>query len=351
MSVIHGSVGDEFTRIMREREDAFLSPHAVRSYCTAGRLDSENPEQCNVRSPFQVDRDRILHTKSFRRLMSKTQVFIAPAGDHYRTRLTHTLEVTAISRTVARALALNEDLTEAIGLGHDLGHPPFGHTGEHALDEILTERFGRRYLHNQQSLRVVDVLEKDGQGLNLTAETRDGILNHTGEHLPSTLEGCIVRIVDRVAYINHDIDDALRAGLLEWGDLPRGPIRLLGATGSERIDRLVHDLVESSHAHGSAIVQSEEIGAAMHELRTFMFDRVYLSAENNADKQRVSELMPRLVEHYICNPDDLPLLPGALERGDDLPQRVTDYIAGMTDRYCLRKFRELFLPSEFSFHR
>jgi dGTPase len=198
---------------------------------------------------------------------------------------------------------------------------------------------------------VVDVLEKDGRGLNLSAETRDGILNHTGEDLPSTLEGCIVRLVDRVAYINHDIDDAVRAGLLEWRDLPSGPIELLGETGSERIDRLVHDLVETSARAEDRIVQSDQIGAAMHELRTFMFDNVYLSAENNQDKQRVSELMPRLVDHYINNPDDLPMLPGALERGDDLPQRVTDYIAGMTDRYCLRKFRELFLPSEFSFHR
>jgi dGTPase len=350
VSVLSGEVADRFTRTLREREDQFLHPRAVKSYCTAGRLDPEQPEQCSVRSPFQVDRDRILHTKSFRRLMSKTQVFIAPEGDHYRTRLTHTLEVTAIARTVARALGLNEDLTEAIGLGHDLGHPPFGHTGEHALDAALQERFGRRFLHNEQSLRVVDVLEKDGRGLNLTAEVRNGILNHTGQRDPDTLEGRIVKIVDRVAYINHDIDDALRAGLLRWEQLPADEIALLGDTGSRRIDRLVHDLIETSAREGD-IAQSPEVGTAMLSLRTFMFDTVYLSDSNNEDKRRVGELIPRLFDWYCQHPDLVPRLPGAEERGDDLAQRVTDWIAGMTDRYCLRVLRESFMPGEWKFQR
>jgi dGTPase len=335
---------------MREKEDAFLSHLATKSYCTAGRLDPEEPEQCSVRCAFQVDRDRILHTRSFRRLMSKTQVFIAPEGDHYRTRLTHTLEVTAIARTVARALGLNEDLTEAIGLGHDLGHPPFGHTGEEVLDAALNERFGLRFKHNEQSLRAVDILEKDGKGLNLTAEVRDGILNHTGQTAPVTLEGKIVKIVDRVAYINHDIDDAIRAGMLEFGQLPRGPIELLGLTASERIDCLVHDLVETSAAKGD-IAQGDDIGPAMLELRSFMFENVYLSKVNDNDRARVEELLPRLVDWYAEHPDKLPVLPGALERGDELPRRIADWIAGMTDRYCLRVLRETFMPREYPFQR
>ena len=350
MSVLSGKVADRFHAEMRERENETLSAFAAKSYCTAGRLDPEEPEQCSVRSAFQIDRDRILHTKSFRRLMSKTQVYIAPEGDHYRTRLTHTLEVTAIARTVARALALNEDLVEAIGLGHDLGHPAFGHTGEHALDEALRERFGLRFRHNEQSLRVVDHLERDGRGLNLTAEVRDGILNHTGTTDPQSLEGKIVKIVDRVAYINHDIDDAIRAGILRREELPADAIALLGDSGSERIDRLVHDLIETS-ADAGDIVQGAEVGPAMLDLRSFMFERVYLNDDNNADKQRVSELLPRLVDWYLEHPDEVPTLPGAIERGDDLPRRITDWIAGMTDRYCLRVLEETFLPKRFRFAR
>ncbi|MCW2972281.1 MAG: deoxyguanosinetriphosphate triphosphohydrolase [Thermoleophilia bacterium] len=348
MSVTSGTVADQFHAAMRTRESENLSPLAAQSYCTAGRLDPSEPEQCSVRSAFQVDRDRILHTKSFRRLMSKTQVFLAPEGDHYRTRLTHTLEVTAIARTVARALGLNEDLVEAIGLGHDLGHPPFGHTGEHCLDDVLQERYGIRFHHNEQSLRVVDLLERDGRGLNLTAEVRNGILNHTGPVAPETLEGRIVKIVDRVAYINHDIDDAIRAGILSRDALPSGPIELLGATGSTRIDRLVHDMIEASAAAGD-IVQGVEVGPAMLELRAFMFDHVYLDADNNADKRRVTELLPKLFDWYLEHPDQVPALPGAVERGDDLPRRVTDWIAGMTDRYCLRVLEETFLPKRHRF--
>jgi dGTPase len=350
MSVAAGKVADRFHDAMRERERANLSDRAALSYCTAGRLDPTEPEQCSVRSAFQVDRDRILHTKSFRRLMSKTQVYIAPEGDHYRTRLTHTLEVTAIARTVARALGLNEDLVEAIGTGHDLGHPAFGHTGEHALDEALRERFGRRFLHNEQSLRVVDHLERDGRGLNLTAEVRDGILNHTGPDDPATLEGRIVKIVDRVAYINHDIDDAIRAGILDRDELPADAIALLGDRGSVRIDRLVHDLIETS-AEAGTIAQGDEVGPAMLELRSFMFERVYLNGDNNEDKHRVGELLPRLFDWYLEHPDEVPVLPGALERGDDLPRRITDWIAGMTDRYCLRVLEDTFLPKRFRFAR
>src|SRR3954453_10291694 len=242
-ALAEGSVASSFEGRVRALEAEQLSSLATQSY-PARR---ENPDEpCRLRTPFQRDRDRIVHSKSFRRLKHKTQVFIAPEGDHYRTRLTHTLEACGISRTVARALRLNEDLTEAIGLGHDLGHPAFGHAGEEALDRALHERFGRRFRHNEQSLRVVDVLERDGAGLNLSEAVRDGILHHTGSDLPTTLEGRIVRLVDRVAYINHDIDDALRAGVLREEDLPSAEISILGDTGSERIDLLVHDLVEAT---------------------------------------------------------------------------------------------------------
>src|SRR5919198_3433145 len=244
MPEVAGRTAEAFEAGVREQERS-LSPLAVRSYETRGRAQPEEYD-CLLRTPFQRDRDRIVHAKAFRRLMHKTQVFVDPAGDHYRTRLTHTLETTGISRGVARALQLNEDLTEAIGLGHDLGHPPFGHAGEEALDEVVRERYGRAFRHNEHSLRVVDVLERDGRGLNLTAEVRDGIRNHTGPTEPETLEGKIVRLVDRVAYINHDIDDAVRAGLLGPEELPREEIELLGPPGSRRIDALVHDLVETS---------------------------------------------------------------------------------------------------------
>ena len=246
-ALAEGDVASSFEARIRALEMERLSPLATQSY--PARREREE-EACRLRTPFQRDRDRIVHSKSFRRLTHKTQVFIAPEGDHYRTRLTHTLEACGISRTVARALRLNEDLTEAIGLGHDLGHPPFGHTGEQALDQVLHARFGRRFRHNEQSLRVVEQLERDGRGLNLTEQVRDGILHHTGPGEPATLEGKIVRLVDRIAYINHDIDDALRAGVLAEADLPQDEIAVLGDTGSGRIDLLVHDLVEHSLAAG-----------------------------------------------------------------------------------------------------
>jgi dGTPase len=328
MPDVAGRVADEFEAAMRECEEAWLSPLAVRSYDTRGRAYDEE-EECRLRTPFQRDRDRIVHSKAFRRLKHKTQVFIDPKGDHYRTRLTHTLETAGISRTVARALRLNEDLTEAIALGHDLGHPPFGHTGEEVLDEILYERVGRRFRHNEQSLRVVELLERDGRGLNLTAETCDGILHHTGPSEPGTLEGKIVRLVDRVAYINHDIDDALRAGVLTAEELPQDEIALLGERGSRRIDTLVHDVVEASSQAGD-IVQSEEVGRAMLNLRAFMFERVYLGRAAEVQRSTAAETLRRIFDHLIAHPEELPEgTPG------EIHERVTDYISGMTDRFAL----------------
>ncbi|MSO41627.1 MAG: deoxyguanosinetriphosphate triphosphohydrolase [Solirubrobacterales bacterium] len=299
--------------------------------------EQEEPDS-PLRTPFQRDRDRIVHSKAFRRLKHKTQVFIAPEGDHYRTRLTHTLEACGISRTVARALGLNEDLTEAIGLGHDLGHPPFGHIGEEALDQALSEHEGH-FRHNEQSVRVVETLERDGRGLNLTEQVRDGILKHTGPDRPGTLEGMVVRIVDRVAYINHDIDDALRAGIITEADLPAREIDLLGSTGSKRIDTLVTDMVERS-ADAGEIVQSEPIGGAMLRLRKFMFDRVYLGDAARGEQERVRLALRALFDHHLANPDEVPVYdPDAEEL-----QRVIDYLAGMTDRFALARFEELSLP-------
>jgi len=326
---------------VRAWEDEFLSEHATRSY--PARRRKEEPDS-PLRTPFQRDRDRIVHSKSFRRLKHKTQVFVAPEGDHYRTRLTHTLEACGIARTVARALGLNEDLTEAIGLGHDLGHPPFGHAGEETLDRALRERFGSGFKHNEHSLRVVEVLERDGRGLNLTEQVRDGILNHTGPGKAATLEGRIVKLVDRVAYINHDIDDALRAGILGERDLPAREIALLGPTGSQRIDTLVRDIVENSRESGD-IVQSEEIGTAMLRLRKFMFERVYLGPAARREHDRVERAMRGLLDHYLENPDEVP----GRDPSANEAQRVTDYIAGMTDRFCIAKFTELTIPEESRF--
>jgi dGTPase len=323
-------------------EEEFLSERAIRSYPARRALpEPDSP----LRTPFQRDRDRIVHSKSFRRLKHKTQVFVAPEGDHYRTRLTHTLEACGIARTVARALGLNEDLTEAIGLGHDLGHPPFGHAGEEALDTALRATApGAGFRHNEHSLRVVEVLERDGRGLNLTEQVRDGILNHTGSGRPGTLEGQIVRLVDRVAYINHDIDDALRAGILRPDDLPSAELELLGPTGSARIDTLVRDIVETS-AGQAEIAQSREIGTAMLRLRKFMFDRVYLGPEARREHRRVERTMAGLFRHYLERPEEVP---SADPEASDA-QRVTDYIAGMTDRFCIAKFTELTIPEESRF--
>jgi dGTPase len=323
---------------VRAWEAEYLWELATPSYPASRR---EPEPDSPVRTPFQRDRDRIVHSKAFRRLKHKTQVFVAPEGDHYRTRLTHTLETCCIARTVARALGLNEDLTEAIGLGHDLGHPPFGHIGEEALDEALREHGGRGFKHNRQSLRLVDVIERDGRGLNLTDAVRDGILNHTGPERPSTLEGRIVRLVDRVAYINHDIDDAVRAGILAEDELPSAEIELLGPTGARRIDTMVRDIVATSPQLGD-VAQSDEIGHAMLRLRKFMFERVYLGPDARSEHERVRRTLRGLFEHYLQYPDQIP---DSVPAGDDL-QRVTDYIAGMTDRFAIASFRRLVLPEE-----
>jgi dGTPase len=337
----HDVVARAFADGWAEREERELSPLAARSY-PARRVHDE--PDCALRTPFQRDRDRIVHSKSFRRLTHKTQVFVAPRGDHYRTRLTHTLEVTTISRTVARALRLNEDLVEAIGVGHDLGHPPFGHIGEEVLDACVKQRFGRDFRHYEHSLRIVDQLERDGAGLNLTEQVRDGIAGHSSRTpLPATLEGRIVRIIDRVAYINHDIDDAVRAGLLQESELPRQPIAVLGTTGSARIDALVHDMVEQS-ARAEDIVQGPEAGPAMSELREFMFERIYFGPAVRAERERIAAVLERLFEHYAEHPELLP--PDTA--GAELAERVTDYIAGMTDRYCIRAYTELQVPQAFA---
>ena len=308
---VAGRVADAFEARIREQEEKTLSPLAVRSYETRGRLRAE--EESAVRTPFQRDRDRIVHSKPFRRLKGKTQVFIDPAGDHYRTRITHTLETTGIARVVARALRLNEDLTEAIGLGHDTGHPPFGHAGEEQLDRCLAERFGTGFRHNERSLQIA-------QELNLTAEVCDGILTHRGPQEPRTLEGKIVRLVDRVAYINHDIDDALRYGLLSPEELPRAELELLGETGSSRIDTLVHDLIESSERAGD-IVQSEDVGTAMLALRSFMFERVYLGEHARGEHDKAHATIRLIFDHLV-------------ERGDS-EEEIRAFVSGMTDRFAL----------------
>jgi dGTPase len=367
------TVAAGFAERVAEDEERLLSPLAARSYPA---LRAHPERDCGLRTPFQRDRDRIVHCKAFRRLTHKTQVFVAPRGDHYRTRLTHTLEVTSISRTVARALRLNEDLVEAIGLGHDLGHPPFGHIGEEVLDACVKERFGRDFRHYEHSLRIVEELERGGMGLNLTEQVRDGIARHSsGTREPSTLEGRIVRVMDRVAYINHDIDDAVRAGLLREQELPREPLAVLGASGSERIDTLVHDMVEHSQ-RAEGIVQGPVAGAAMEELRAFMFERVYLGPAVRAEHAKIAAVLRRLFEHYVEHPELLPRGEGPRGAGEgprgagegrrgagegprgagegrwdgeaELAERVTDYVAGMTDRYCIRRYTELQVPRAFA---
>ncbi|MHB8897093.1 MAG: deoxyguanosinetriphosphate triphosphohydrolase [Candidatus Geothermincolia bacterium] len=321
---------------IEETEDKVLSPRAAHVAASRGRERPEEP--CSIRTDYQRDRDRIVHCKSFRRLKHKTHVFLAPEGDHYRTRLTHTMEVAQVSRTISRALSLNEDLTEAVALGHDLGHTPFGHIGENALSEFMPGQFK----HNEQSLRVVEVLEYGGRGLNLTWEVRDGILNHTGERLPSTLEAQVVRMSDRIAYINSDIDDAVRAGLLRLSDLPEDPIRVLGSTSSQRIDALAHDAVENS-ADSDAIRMSAGTWKLMDELRDFLFERVYIGSIAKTEEDKASRVLQALAQHYLDNPDELPA-EYRPERDGDLGTCVCDYVAGMTDRYALAKYNQFFLP-------
>jgi dGTPase len=300
---------------------------------SVGRPVPEVPD--GVRNEFQRDRDRIIHAKAFRRLMHKTQVFISPDGDHFRTRLTHTLEMMQISRTIARSLGLNEDLTEAIALGHDLGHTPFGHTGEEALARVLVPH-GRTFRHYEHSLRVVDVLEKGGKGLNLTHEVRDGILNHTGKGYPSTREGEIVRIADRIAYVNHDVDDALRAGVISWSDLPKEPIAVLGDRMSLRIDTMVRDMILTS-SHRGEIALSGDVYAALMELRTWLFKNVYNNPRSR-ENYKAGNVVAALFDYYLEKPE---------ERAKSDPDPVTetvDFVAGMTDRYALATYNRLFLP-------
>ena len=314
-------------------EKRTLSEFATLSANSKGRNREE--EKCHIRTAFQRDKDRIIYSKAFRRLKHKTQVFISPEGDHYRTRLTHTLEVSQIARTVARALRLNEDLTEAIALGHDLGHTPFGHIGEKILNDVYSEGF----CHNEQSLRVADVLED----LNLTWETRDGIVNHSGVHMASTLEGQIVKFADRIAYVNHDIDDAQRAGLILESDLPESCVNILGTTSASRIDTMVTDIVTASTGR-NMISMSDDVYKAMWDLRQFMFDRVYLASRAKTEEIKAGSIIKWLYYYFMENTLELPeeFKKMLLRMGNE--RVICDYIAGMTDRYAINKFQELFIP-------
>ena len=325
---------------MDERETLLLSPVATRSSASRGR---EHPmEPCPLRSEFQRDRDRIIHCQSFRRLMYKTQVFLAPAGDHYRTRLTHTLEVTQIARTMARALRLNEDLTEAAALGHDLGHTPFGHAGEDAL----TRCYDPDFAHYRQSLRVVETLEKNGRGLNLTWEVRDAIVNHTGSSVASTPEGQLIKFADRIAYINHDIDDAIRAGILNREDIPTSLTSVLGETHGERINTMVTSVVAASR-DCATVTMTPDVQAATNDLRAFLFERVYLNPKAKAEETKAKEVVYALFTHYVTNPDKLPdrykKRIGTAE-GETVERSVADFISGMTDRYAIETYQERFVP-------
>lgn len=323
---------------IEQREKETLAPYAALAAESRGRGRPE-PER-EDRTCYQRDADRILHSRSFRRLMHKTQVFLQPEGDHYRTRMTHTLEVARIARTIARALRLNEDLTEAAAMGHDLGHTPFGHAGEKALSEVMEAPFR----HNEQSLRVVDRLEKNGQGLNLSYEVRRGILCHSGDELPETLEGRVVRISDRIAYINHDIDDAVRAGILKNEDIPRALAAVLGQTHSERINTLVSDVIHSSMGR-PVIAMTPAIENAMLELRSFMFERVYRNPVAKGEESKARRIIQELYHYYMDHPEKLPADFRPQLDLEGLPRVVCDYVAGMTDKYAVYKFEEIFVPS------
>lgn len=325
--------------MLEQREREYLSPFAVCSADTRGRAYPMLPD--DMRTEFQRDRDRILHCKSFRRLKFKTQVFISPEGDHFRTRLTHTLEVAQVARTLARSLNLNEDLTEAIALGHDLGHTPFGHCGERMLDKLSADGFR----HNEQSLRMVEVLE-GGEGLNLTWEVRDGIMHHSGKVQPTTLEGKCVARADRIAYINHDIDDALRAGVLKEFELPGEILRILGETHGQRIDTLIRDVVQES-AGKNDIIMSEKVQNAFDELRAFMFEKVYFDSWRTKEEKKCDYVISMLFQYYMENPGEMPLEYVQIAYRDGTERAVIDFLACMTDRYALRTFQHLFAPSAF----
>ncbi|MCQ2436113.1 MAG: deoxyguanosinetriphosphate triphosphohydrolase [Clostridia bacterium] len=319
-----------------EREEKFLSEFALKSKDTKGRQTYVEPD--GLRTEFQRDRDRITHCKSFRRLMHKTQVFLSPEDEHYRTRLTHTIEVTQIARTIARGLSLNEDLTEAAALGHDLGHTPFGHAGE----MVLQQCFSPDFTHYRQSLRVVDKLESGGRGLNLTYEVRDGILNHTGKCMASTLEGVIVKFADRIAYINHDIDDAVRGGVIVPDDIPRELRTVLGESHSRRIATMVSSVISSSLGKNE-IVMDDEVNDATMKLREFLNERVYHNSTAKSEEERAKQLLMMLYEYFVKHPDELPAEYAENEE-DSVERRVCDYIAGMTDRFAITTFERLFVP-------
>ena len=329
------TIRDELER----REHRYLNPKAAFADQTVGRPLGDKVRDHDVRTCYQRDTDKIVHSKAFRRLMHKTQVFLQPEGDHYRTRLTHTLEVTRIARTMTRALGLNEDLAEAIAMGHDLGHTPFGHAGEAALDQLMVGGFQ----HNEQSLRVVDHLENDGQGLNLTYEVRMGIVGHTGPRMPETMEGQIVRRSDQIAYVNHDIDDAVRAGILTNADIPREISDLIGNTHSQRIDTFVCDLIDTSREAGE-IRLSPAVDQALKNLRAFMFERVYRNPVAKAEETKAKDMLKRLFEYYVAHPEALPEDFHPQLSFDGMERTVCDYIAGMTDNYAVDKFTEIFIP-------
>jgi len=349
--------------ILEENEKKFLSRFAVLSSMSEGR---EKPEEsCSVRTQFQRDRDRIIHCKSFRRLKHKTQVFFYPEGDHYRDRLTHTLEVSQISRTIAKALFLNEDLTEAIALGHDLGHTPFGHAGEKVLDQILKDVLGPDFcfLHNEQSIRVVKIIEKNGEGLNLTFEVLDGIENHTGDKIPKTLEGKIVRISDKIAYINHDIDDALRSEILSLSDLPQEELQILGFSHRERINNIVIDIIKKSSGKNEILI-SDKINECLYSLRDFLFDNLYMRSPVKIEERKTEKIIRDLFYFYF-NDFDFFIKDSCFEKNkaylnfkalssidkNSKAVFITDYIASMTDRFALNKFSELFIPEKWEIIR
>lgn len=319
-----------------DREQFFMSPYASLSRNTKGRQEEE--PKCDIRTEYQRDRDRILHSKAFRRLKHKTQVFISPEGDHYRTRLTHTLEVSQIARTIARALKLNEDLAEAISLGHDLGHTPFGHAGEAILDKIHPGGFR----HNEQSLRVVDLLE-GGEGLNLTYEVRDGILNHSGDNLASTLEGRIIKFSDRIAYINHDIDDALRAGIIDVQNIPQECMDILGYSHKQRINTMIMDIIKES-MDKNTVSMSADVKYATDKLRSFMFEKVYVGSKAKVEEKKAQHIVRELYYYFLENPDKTPHYNSSIKNQEEIERLVCDYIAGMTDRFAVSTFTNIFMP-------
>lgn len=325
---------------LERQEHLRLNPLAAFSDESRGRIRPEEPREEDVRTVYQRDTDRIVHCKAFRRLMHKTQVFLQPEGDHYRTRMTHTIEVARIARTICRALGLNEDLAEAGAMGHDLGHTPFGHAGEAALSSVMKEPFR----HNEQSLRVVDVLENGGEGLNLTYEVRMAILGHTGERIPETLEGQVVRRSDQIAYVNHDIDDAIRGGILTNADIPKDIARVLGHSHRERIDTLVCDMIRVSREEGR-ILLSPKVDTALRDLRSFMFERVYRNPVAKGEESKAKDMLRRLYEYYYAHPEAIPQDFQPQLSLDGMERTVCDYIAGMTDNYAVHKYTEIFVPS------